>query len=87
MQYKAHPEDLTPLARRVTDALVMGGARRAQRIIAISEFSKAEIVRFTGVAAEKIAVTPLAADPAFGTRQSEAALATGRRRLLGTDAP
>ncbi len=69
MQYKTHPQDLGALARLTTDVLVQTGARRARRLLAISEFSKQEIVRHTRAAAEKVVVTPLAADPAFGEQQ------------------
>jgi len=86
MQYKAHPEDLTPLARLVTDVLVKGGARRARRIVAISEFAKRSIVQYTGVDVGSIDVTPLAADPAFGVRCSAPAL-LAVRRLIGSEAP
>jgi glycosyltransferase involved in cell wall biosynthesis len=58
MQYKTHPQDLTFLARLTTNILVQTGARRARRVIAISEFSKAEVVRHTDISANKIDVTP-----------------------------
>lgn len=69
MQYKSHPEDLTFLARLTTNALVQTGARRARRVIAISEFSKAEVTRHTGVSADRISVTPLAASEEFSRAQ------------------
>lgn len=65
MQYKTHPRDLTFLARFTTHLLIQMGARKARRVIAISEFSKAEIVRHTRLSAYQIDVTPLAANPAF----------------------
>ena len=65
MQYKTYPRDLTFLARLTTNLLVRTGARRARRVIAISEFSKAEVVRHTDIPANKVDVTPLAADPDF----------------------
>ncbi len=66
MQYRSHPDDLTPLARWTTHALVKMAARRADRIIAISEFSKREIVKHTGCPEDRIVVTPLGVDPGFG---------------------
>ena len=51
--------------------VVPRSARRAQRILAISERTKADLVALYGLSPEKIVVTPLAADPAFrpgGTR-------------------
>jgi glycosyltransferase involved in cell wall biosynthesis len=66
MQYKNFPQDLTFLARFVTDVLVKMAVKRSRRIIAISNFAKDEITKYTGVQKEKIDVTYLAADPAFG---------------------
>lgn len=66
MQYKTHPEDLTRTARVVTDSLVRSAARHSRRLIAISEFSKDEIVKYTAAGREKVDVVPLAASPAFG---------------------
>jgi glycosyltransferase involved in cell wall biosynthesis len=65
MQYRRYPEDLTFLARMVTDILVRIAARRCKCIIAISEFSRGEILKFTRVRKESVEVTYLAADPAF----------------------
>lgn len=66
MQYKHHPEDLSFLARLATDILVTMSAKRCQKIIAISEFTRQEIFRYTHAAPDKISVTHLAADPVFG---------------------
>jgi len=65
MQYRRYPEDLTPLARLATDILVRMVARRCRRIIAISEFSRREILNFTAAGEESVRAIPLAADPAF----------------------
>ncbi len=67
MQYKTHPQDLSLPARITTDILVQRGVKAARRVIAISEFSKSEIVKHTGIGPEKIDVTPLAADQDFAT--------------------
>src|SRR3954464_4426377 len=40
--------------------------RRAARVLAISELTKRALVELYGIPEDKIAVTPLAADPAFG---------------------
>ncbi len=72
MQYKSHPQDMTLLARITTDFLVKLAAQRSRRIIAISEFSKKEIVRFTTARIETIDVIHLAADPGFGKRGADA---------------
>ena len=66
MQYKRFPQDVSWLAARAMDVLYPSAARRCAAVVAISEFAKAEAVRFLGVPPEKVTVTLLAADPAFG---------------------
>ena len=65
MQYKCFPQDLSFVGRWTTEVLVQAAGVRAQKLLTISEFSKSEILRFTKAKAEKITVTPLAADPVF----------------------
>ncbi|MBW1697360.1 MAG: glycosyltransferase family 4 protein [Deltaproteobacteria bacterium] len=65
MQYRRHPEDLSLLARLATHVLVTAAARRSCRIITQSEFSKKEILRFTGVPSHKVYPILLAASPEF----------------------
>jgi len=65
MQYRRYPEDLTPLARIVTDILVRVAARSCRRIIAISEFSRSEILTFASAREDCVHAISLAADPAF----------------------
>jgi len=87
MQYKSHPEDLTPIGRFTTDLLVRAAARRSSGILTISEFSRREIVRFFPFAKGKIAVTPLAADPLFSR---DSTIDSGSERVLtksGTSPP
>ncbi len=62
MQYKRHPEDLSPLARLVMDILIKMAAHKVDQFLTISQFSKSEIMRFTSIPKEKIHVTHLAAD-------------------------
>jgi len=66
MQYKRFPEDLGVVGRWTTEVLVQAAARRAAHLLTISAFSREEIVRFTPASPERITVTPLAADSAFG---------------------
>lgn len=66
MQYKRFPQDLTWLARWTTHVLVQAAALdRRKALVTISEFAKEDLLRFTSAKAERISVTPLAADPAF----------------------
>jgi glycosyltransferase involved in cell wall biosynthesis len=85
VQYKSHPEDFTRVARLATDLLVRSACWRARRIIAISEFSKREIVERLRVDARKVHVTPLAANPAFAARPPESELRSVRRSILGDE--
>jgi glycosyltransferase involved in cell wall biosynthesis len=80
MQYKRHPQDLSYLARLATDILVRMAAARCSRIIAVSDFSRQEIVLFTHANPEKVIVVYEAADPAFAQPISED---IKRQRLKG----
>lgn len=87
MQYRTYPEDLSLLARWTTHALVSMATRKADAILAISEFSRDEIVRETGAASELIHVTPLGADPQFGVDVGAARKVEVAQKFIGTDAP
>lgn len=87
MQYKTHRDDLSFLAWLTTDILVRLAARRCDRVIAISEFSKSEIVKHTSAGAEKVVVTPLAADSAFGEVGDREVRGKVVRDLVGGDGP
>ncbi|RWX45437.1 Glycosyltransferase involved in cell wall bisynthesis [Candidatus Electrothrix aarhusensis] len=52
LQYKSHPDDLSFLERITLDALVRTSCHQCEAVIAVSEFSKKEILRY-GCAAEK----------------------------------
>lgn len=64
---ETHPVD----RRRVMDRFFPAALERADRIIAISEFVRQELVDVFGVAADKIAVTPLGVDPGFRPRSRD----------------
>jgi glycosyltransferase involved in cell wall biosynthesis len=59
------PETFAPGQRWYLRSNYEYAARKARRIITISENSKNDIVKFLGVPAERIAITPLAASPEF----------------------
>jgi glycosyltransferase involved in cell wall biosynthesis len=65
MQYKNYPEDLSFIARIVTNLLVNLAVRRNKAVITISAFSKHEIMKYMDVSSDQIYVTPLAADQSF----------------------
>lgn len=69
LQYKTHPYDLSFLERVTTDFLVKNACRRCESIIAVSEFSRDEIVRFNFAGREKINVVYEGVDPTFGDSQ------------------
>jgi glycosyltransferase involved in cell wall biosynthesis len=87
MQYKSHPEDLSLVARLTTDLLVKMAAIRSRRIVAISDFTKGEIVKYTSARPGKIAVTPLGVERRFAEKMAPAELAQFKQRLVGAEAP
>jgi glycosyltransferase involved in cell wall biosynthesis len=87
MQYKSHPHDMTLLARSTTDILVKMAAKRCRRIIAVSQFSKSEIVRFTAVQPDAIDVTYEAADAAFGRKIADSDKRAALEKLGIADRP
>ena len=66
MQYVHFPEDFSRLTRFFVSNTTRRSLARADLVLTISEFSRREIIEHASVSAEKIRVTPLAADPAFG---------------------
>lgn len=85
MQYREFPEDLAPLARLVTGLLVPAAVRVARRVMTLSEFSREQIVAYTGCARSKIVPIHLAAGPEFAQVQGEEGVS--RRRALVPDKP
>ncbi|MEI6218613.1 MAG: glycosyltransferase family 1 protein, partial [bacterium] len=83
MQYKTHPEDLTALARWTTDILVRRATLNSRRVLTISEFSKTEITKYTGIAPENVVVAPLAADGLAAALPSESEARETVAGLLG----
>jgi glycosyltransferase involved in cell wall biosynthesis len=66
MQYKRFPQDVSWLAARTMDVLYPSAARRSDAVVTISEFAKSEIMQTLRTPEEKVTVTLLAADSAFG---------------------
>lgn len=72
MAYRVYPETIQAENLKMLYREVEVASRRADRIITISEFSKAEIVKYLGVREEKIAVVPCGVDETvFHTGYSE----------------
>ena len=59
------PGQVTPKRRRYLSWAVRDAARRATRVLAVSESGRAEIVERLGVPRERVGVTPLGVDPSF----------------------
>lgn len=87
MQYRRYPEDLTFLARLATDILVRAATRRCSRIIAISEFSRREILNLTAAREDSVRAIPLAADPAFARPIPEDVRRQKLKELLPSEKP
>ena len=79
MQYRSFPEDYSPVelvAMRLFTALAI---RRSDRILAVSEFSKSEILRFfPDIPPDRIRVTPEAADLVVPLREEGRAQCRGQ---------
>ena len=65
LSYLAYPRSLSPRARLVLTGLVPVSVRRAARVIAVSAFTRQDLVSRYGIAEEKITVIHEAAGPEF----------------------
>ncbi len=81
-----HPEVFPPMLRRRMDWLVRFSVRRALRVLTISEFSKAQICKYFGLAEEKVVVAYLGARKIYKP-VTEAAALEGVRRKYGITSP
>jgi glycosyltransferase involved in cell wall biosynthesis len=66
LSFERDPSVMPPLDRLIFRATVPRSARRADRVIAISDLTKRDLIELYSIPEEKIVVTPLAADSAFG---------------------
>jgi glycosyltransferase involved in cell wall biosynthesis len=62
-----HPEWYSPAYVRWQRAIMPRVARRAKLVITVSEFSRAELMEFLGIAGERIRVVPGGVDQRFST--------------------
>ena len=77
MQYKAFPQDLSLMALWATRLLVPLAARRADRVLTLSEFSRTEILKYIRIPGERVQVIYPAADGVFSR-----VVAGGARRAV-----
>lgn len=73
LQYKSFPEDMSRLERATLNFLVRGACRKCDAVLAISEFSRQELIRYNFVDARKAHTILLGVDATFGAtiRESE----------------
>lgn len=71
LQYKRFPDDMSRLERAVLDFLVRGACRQCDAVIAISEFSRQELITYDFADVKKAHTHLLGVDPSFGISISE----------------
>ena len=71
LQYKTHPEDMSWLEKLTLDSLVRLACRQCRQIIAVSNFSKNEIIRHGFAPAAKISAVWEGVDPFFGEQAGD----------------
>ena len=74
------PEYYHPIDRMIYNYKFRRACREADRVIAVSEFTKREVMRYYGVPEAKIDVVYQGCDPAFAAPIAQAALDDVRRR-------
>lgn len=62
MAYKTYPETVRKRTREILNIALRKSCKRADKIITISEFSKAEIIRYLNIEENKIIVMPCGVD-------------------------
>lgn len=62
MAFKSYPETVRYKTKHMLNIGLQKSIQRADKIITISEFSKAEIIRYLGISEDKIAVMPCGVD-------------------------
>ncbi len=83
MQYRRFPEDFSFAALTAMRLVVPAAVRRSAKVIAVSGFSRDEILRFVpGVPPENVVAVPEAADSAFFAAGGAATCASRGRFLL-----
>jgi glycosyltransferase involved in cell wall biosynthesis len=65
LSFERDPSLMPPRDRLIFRAVVPRSARRADRVLAVSELTKRDLIELYGIPEEKIVVTPNGVDPAF----------------------
>jgi glycosyltransferase involved in cell wall biosynthesis len=71
LSFERDPAAMGRLDRAIFKHVVPRAARRARRVIAVSERTKRDLVELYAIPGERIAVTPHGVDPAFGPGEEE----------------
>ncbi len=87
LQYKTHPEDMSRLEKLTLDCLVRLACRQCRRIIAVSNFSRQEIIRHGFAPAERISAVWEGVDPLFGEVADDPASLAELKVLVPPDRP
>ncbi len=87
MQYKRHPEDLSFLARCVSDVLIRMACWRCDSVIAVSQFTKDEIIEFTSIQQNQVSVIHLGVGPFFEKKLQDKEVRSVLKELLPWEAP
>lgn len=66
LQYKSYPEDMSIIERKTLDFLVKGACKRCDAVLAISEFSRQEIISYNFASPHKVHTVLLGVDSSFG---------------------
>lgn len=74
ISYEFFPDFFSPRDRRMLGTLVPLSARRAARVIAVSEQTRQDLMRVYGIPGERIAVTHEAAAPGFAPVEDRATI-------------
>ncbi len=74
LQYKSHPDDLSRLERLTLDFLVGSACRVCKQVIAVSEFSRQEILHYKFAPGEKVVAVLEGVDPFFAKAMGKGAL-------------
>jgi glycosyltransferase involved in cell wall biosynthesis len=72
LSFERHPELMSRRDRLVFRTMVPRSVRRAARVLAVSEWTKQDLVEQYGVPEEKVVVTPNGVDPIFSPRGARA---------------
>jgi glycosyltransferase involved in cell wall biosynthesis len=80
LAYRRYPQYYSLRVRLLLSLLVPLSARRAERVVTLSENSKQDIVRECGVSAEKVIVIPAGAPPEFRVVEDSARLEAVKAR-------